>query len=174
MNRRGCLLLVTIVDGQAIDNKLTLAKGRESATTGQRNVMNVEHILETCLYVDDLARAERFYTDVLGLKLESGQDGRHVFFHCGDRMLLLFNPLVSREPSDQFPSHGSFGPGHLAFGVREGDLAAWTAWFERHGVAIEKVIDWPRGGRSLYFRDPAGNCLELATPKIWGINEETL
>jgi predicted enzyme related to lactoylglutathione lyase len=41
-------------------------------------------------------------------------------------------------------------------------------------VAIEKIVDWPGGGRSLYFRDPAGNSLELATPRIWGIGEETL
>jgi catechol 2,3-dioxygenase-like lactoylglutathione lyase family enzyme len=136
--------------------------------------MNVQHILETCLYVDDLPRAERFYSDVLGLKLESRQEGRHVFFHCGDRMLLLFNPLASRESSDHFPSHGAFGPGHVAFGIREADVPTWTEQFQRRGVTIEKVIDWPAGGRSLYFRDPAGNSLELATPKIWGIDEETL
>jgi catechol 2,3-dioxygenase-like lactoylglutathione lyase family enzyme len=133
--------------------------------------MKVQHILETCLYVDDLARAERFYQEVLGLELESGQDGRHVFFHCGQQMLLLFNPLVSREPSDQFPQHGAFGAAHVAFSAREADLPKWTEWLEQHGVAIEKVIDWPGGGRSLYFRDPAGNSLELATPRIWGLND---
>jgi catechol 2,3-dioxygenase-like lactoylglutathione lyase family enzyme len=136
--------------------------------------MKVQHILESCLYVDDLPRAERFYSDVLGLEVESRQEGRHVFFHCGQRMLLLFNPLASRESSDHFPPHGAFGPGHLAFGVREAELPAWVEQLERHGVAIERVIDWPAGGRSLYFRDSAGNSLELATPKIWGIGEETL
>jgi len=136
--------------------------------------MNVQHILETCLYVDDLGRAERFYRDVLGLELESRQEGRHLFFRCGQRMLLLFNPLASRETSDHFPPHGAFGPGHVAFGVREAELPEWREQLERLGVAIEKVIDWPDGGRSLYFRDPAGNSLELATPRIWGIGEETL
>lgn len=129
--------------------------------------MNVAHILETCLYVDDLAQAESFYTEVLGLTLESRQAGRHLFFHCGDRMLLLFNPLASRETNGQFPAHGSFGPGHVAFGVRDSELPLWTAHFERHGVLIEQTIDWPGGGHSLYFRDPAGNSLELATPRIW-------
>jgi catechol 2,3-dioxygenase-like lactoylglutathione lyase family enzyme len=133
--------------------------------------MTLNAILETCLYVDDLARAERFYQDVLGLTLESGQDGRHVFFHCGQQMLLLFNPLVSRETNDQFPSHGSFGAGHLAFAVAESQLPGWTERLKQHGVPIEKVIDWPRGGRSIYFRDPAGNSLEFATPKIWGLEE---
>jgi catechol 2,3-dioxygenase-like lactoylglutathione lyase family enzyme len=136
--------------------------------------MQLQHILETCLYVDDLGRAEQFYADVLGLALESRQEGRHAFFRCGRRMLLLFNPLASRESSDHFPPHGAFGAGHVAFGVREAELPAWTAALEQRGVVIERVIDWPLGGRSLYFRDPAGNSLELASPKIWGIGEETL
>jgi catechol 2,3-dioxygenase-like lactoylglutathione lyase family enzyme len=136
--------------------------------------MQVQNVLETCLYVDDLPRAERFYREVLGLALESRQEGRHAFFHCGGRMLLLFNPLACREANDHFPSHGAFGPMHVAFGVREAELAPWTQWLQQHGVAIEKVIDWPAGGRSLYFRDPAGNSLELATPKIWGLSEESL
>jgi catechol 2,3-dioxygenase-like lactoylglutathione lyase family enzyme len=136
--------------------------------------MKANHILETCLYVDDLPRAERFYQEVLGLELESRQEGRHAFFRCGRRMLLLFNPLASRETSDQFPSHGAFGPGHIAFGVREAELPTWNQQLSRHDVPIEKIIEWPGGGRSLYFRDPSGNSLELATPKIWGISEDTL
>lgn len=136
--------------------------------------MKVQHVLETCLYVDDLARAEHFYIPVLGLSLESRQEGRHVLLRCGERMLLLFNPLVSRDTDGQFPPHGSFGPGHVAFGVAQATLPAWSDWLAQHGVTIEKSITWPGGGQSLYFRDPAGNSVELATPRIWGIGEETL
>jgi catechol 2,3-dioxygenase-like lactoylglutathione lyase family enzyme len=49
----------------------------------------------------------------------------------------------------------------------------WRFWRERleaHGVAIESVARWPRGGRSIYFRDPAGNSLELATPDLWDVD----
>ena len=136
--------------------------------------MKASNVLETCLYVDDLLRAEQFYVAVLGLELVSRQEGRHVFFRCGQRMVLLFNPLGSRESDGQFPPHGSFGPGHVAFGVREADLPEWEQWLSQHGVAVEQTIDWPGGGRSLYFRDPAGNSLELATPRIWGVAEQTL
>lgn len=136
--------------------------------------MKVEDVLETCLYVDDLARAEQFYREVLGLEVESREEGRHVFFHCGNRMLLLFNPLASRESADHFPPHGAFGPGHVAFGVHEADLGGYAELLQQRGVTIEKTIDWPGGGRSIYFRDPAGNSLELATPRIWGIDERTL
>jgi len=134
--------------------------------------MHLDQILETCLYVDDLPRAERFYHEVLGLELESRQDERHLFFHCGQQMLLLFNPLVSRALNDHFPPHGSFGPGHVAFAVGQSELAAWSERLALHAIPIEKTIDWPSGGRSLYFRDPAGNLLELVTPKIWGLPEK--
>jgi catechol 2,3-dioxygenase-like lactoylglutathione lyase family enzyme len=133
--------------------------------------MQVQQILETCLYVDDLARAEDFYREVLGLAVESRQEGRHVFFHCGNRMLLLFNPLASRESTDHFPGHGAFGPGHVAFAVQAVDMDSWVSHLRAKNVPIEKIIEWPQGGRSIYFRDSAGNSLELATPQIWGIGD---
>ncbi len=124
-------------------------------------------ILETCLYVDDLVAAESFYSLVLGLVVHSRQEERHVFFRCGRGMLLLFNPDNSGLPGD-IPSHGAHGPGHVAFAANEAELPAWRKHLEAHGVSIEKVVAWPGGGQSLYFRDPAGNSLELATPGIWG------
>jgi len=136
--------------------------------------MQIQHVLETCLYVDDLAKAECFYHEVLGLAVESRQEGRHVFFHCGNRMLLLFNPLASRESTDHFPAHGAFGPGHVAFAVCAKDIAAWINHLKAKNVEVEKIIDWPQGGRSVYFRDPAGNSLELATPQIWGVSDAML
>jgi catechol 2,3-dioxygenase-like lactoylglutathione lyase family enzyme len=147
---------------------------RRQHRNGGRPAMNATNVLETCLYVDDLSRAERFYVDTLGLQFVSRQEGRHVFLRCGQRMVLLFNPLGSRESDGQFPPHGSFGGGHVAFGVREAELPDWERWLGQHNVAIEQTIVWPEGGKSLYFRDPAGNSLELATPRIWGIDERTL
>ncbi len=138
----------------------------------------LKHVLESCLCASDLDAAERFYADVLGLALYSKQPGRHVFFRCGERMVLLFNPAESSKPGTHggldVPLHGTTGAGHLCFAVHEASLSGWQAHLACHGVAIEKIIDWPGGGRSFYFRDPAGNSLELATPRIWGIGEETL
>jgi catechol 2,3-dioxygenase-like lactoylglutathione lyase family enzyme len=130
----------------------------------------IDRVLETILYVDDLDAAERFYGEVLGLELDSKKDGLFVFFKCGDGMLLLFEPQAA-STGRNVPPHGAKGPGHACFAVAADDLEAWKARLEAVGVAIEQEMAWPRGGRSFYFRDPAGNSLELATPKIWGLPE---
>ncbi len=135
----------------------------------------LDHVLEASLYVSDLEAAEVFYTDVLGLTLHSKLEGRHVFFRCGEQMVLLFNPETTANP-DLTPrglgSHGAHGPGHLAFGVNADEIDVWRAHLESRGVEIEQEIDWGgRRGRSIYFRDPDGNSLEFATSALWGLGE---
>ncbi|HLF25642.1 MAG TPA: VOC family protein [Anaerolineae bacterium] len=134
--------------------------------------MQAERVLETCLYVDDLQAAAEFYTRVLGLSLLSRVEGRHVFFRCGAGVFLLFNPATTIQPNNSsrgVPTHGAHGPGHAAFAMPHAEIANWREHLLQNGVAIEKEINWPGGGYSLYFRDPAGNSLELATPKTWGL-----
>jgi catechol 2,3-dioxygenase-like lactoylglutathione lyase family enzyme len=137
--------------------------------------MKPRAVLETVLYVDDLAAAEAFYVDVLGLAVYAKTDGRQVFFKLADQMLLLFDPAVTEVPPPTnarlpVPPHGSRGPGHVCFKASAAEIEAWRARLERAGVAIEADFEWPGGGRSIYFRDPAGNCLELAEPRIWGLS----
>jgi catechol 2,3-dioxygenase-like lactoylglutathione lyase family enzyme len=69
---------------------------------------------------------------------------------------------------DDFPAHGSRGPGHYALGIRPETLDAWRRRLTESGVAIEQERTWPLGGVSIYFRDPAGNLCELITPGVWG------
>ena len=131
-------------------------------------------VLETCLYASDLAAAERFYGDVLGLERFARAEGRHVFFRCGGAMLLVFDAAVTSTAPGAVggvpvPAHGARGAGHVALAVAEEALPRWEARLAASGVAVEARIDWPRGGRSLYVRDPAGNSVELATPRIWGL-----
>jgi catechol 2,3-dioxygenase-like lactoylglutathione lyase family enzyme len=128
----------------------------------------LDRVLETILYVDDLEAAERFYGGPLGLALDSRKEGLFAFFRIGDAMLLLFEPGASRR-SRGVPAHGAEGPGHACFAVAENELDGWKGRLEAAGVAIEHEQDWPRGGRSFYFRDPAGNSLEITTPRIWGL-----
>ena len=130
-------------------------------------------VIETALYVDDLERARSFYEDVLGLSRLTG-DARFLAFDVGGRsVLLLFHRGATLEtvrlPGGTIPPHDGSGPIHVAFSVAADDLAAWEARLGEQGVAIEGRTDWPRGGRSVYFRDPDNHLLELVTPGVWAI-----
>lgn len=127
-------------------------------------------ILETVLYARDLEAAEAFYAGVLGLRVHARAPGRFVFFRLREQMLLVFDPEASRANRD-VPPHGCSGPGHVCFAVTEAELDAWRAHLQSHGIAVEHEHRWPRGGRSLYVRDPAGNSVEFASPRIWGLPE---
>lgn len=132
----------------------------------------IDGILETCLYADDLDKAEQFYSEVLGLKLSSKAGGRHLFYVCGNRMLLLFDPRVTSETHDSpefAPPHGASGPGHVALSIPPDAYDNWRQHLAANNVGIEKEIQWGDRGRSLYFRDPSGNSLEVTIPAIWGL-----
>lgn len=135
--------------------------------------MPIERILETCLYAENLEETAAFYAEVLGLTPFARVDLRHVFFRCGRSVLLLFNPAQTSRPTGEVPAHGAFGPGHVAFAMASGEIAAWRNQLQARGVAIEAEIAWPHGGHSIYFRDPAGNSVELTTPETWGLPGET-
>lgn len=124
-------------------------------------------IHEAALYVDDLDQAERFWRR-LGLQRVARKPGRHVFFRVGRDMLLLFN-AESTAQGGGAPAHGAVGPGHVALDVPDGEaLEAWREFLGLAEVDIEHEESWPSGGRSLYFRDPAGNSIELITRGSWG------
>ncbi|HMB03906.1 MAG TPA: VOC family protein [Isosphaeraceae bacterium] len=129
----------------------------------------IRSLVETSAYVDDLDRAERFYRDVLGLAPMGKEAGRHAFFRVGEGDVLLLFLADTTIRGDHLPAHGARGPGHFALGIDAEALEAWRRRLQEHGVAIEHEATWPRGGRSLYFRDPAGNSVELITPGLWGL-----
>lgn len=131
-------------------------------------------ILESALYAEDLDAAEAFFRDVLGLETISRVGERHVFFRCGEGVLLIFNPAETVKPPAPdarlpVPPHGMRGEGHVCFRASEEEIDRWKAHLGAHGVAIEAEFEWPKGGRSIYFRDPAGNSIEFANPMIWGL-----
>jgi catechol 2,3-dioxygenase-like lactoylglutathione lyase family enzyme len=133
--------------------------------------MRAREILETCLYADDLEAADRFYTEVLGLERIAKVEGRHVFFRCGGRVFLVFNPAAT-SGGGMVPAHGATGPGHACFAAAPDELDGWRNHLHAKGVEIEQEQEWPGGGRSFYFRDPAGNSIEIGTPQIWRIPDE--
>ena len=136
--------------------------------------MQPKAVLETALYVDDLDRAEDFYGRVLGLEFISRMAGRHVFFRCGQVIVLLFNAEATRIASANtalpVPVHGASGAGHLCFRAEGPEIDLWKQKLETAGVQIEADFEWPNGGRSIYFRDPSGNSLQFGEQKIWGLS----
>jgi catechol 2,3-dioxygenase-like lactoylglutathione lyase family enzyme len=130
-------------------------------------------LLEMALYVEDVERAARFYEDLFGFE-RLFADGRLCALSvAGRQILLLFKKGGSRDPSHlpggMIPSHDADGQIHFALSISASDLSAWEAHLHRQGIAIESKVTWGRGGQSLYFRDPDGHLVELATPGVWAI-----
>jgi catechol 2,3-dioxygenase-like lactoylglutathione lyase family enzyme len=131
--------------------------------------LQIQAVIETAIYVDDLRGAETFFGTILGLPVLAREPGRHVFFQVGLSTVLLAFLAKTTLKGDQLPAHGATGPGHFALGIEADSFDAWLDHLQGHGVVIEKQVHWPTGGKSLYFRDPAGNSVELVTPGLWGL-----
>lgn len=131
----------------------------------------VRQILETAIYVEDVARAADFYDRVFGFNALMRND-RVVAYDAGAAtVLLLFkrgatlNDLVL--PGGSIPHHDGSGPAHFCFAIDVAQLGVWEDHLARQGVSIEARMHWDLGGDSLYFRDPDSHLIELGTPGIW-------
>lgn len=124
-------------------------------------------ILESSLYVRDVAQSSQFYEKILGFRVISDFGGRGCALEAGNRqVLLLFKKGGLRAM--QSPHDGD-GELHLAFAIRAQDLAGWEAWLTENGIAVEEQRAWDLGGQSIYFRDPDRHLIEIATPGVWSI-----
>ena len=129
-------------------------------------------VLETSLYVEDLSRAAAFWEGTIGLSLLVPADSRFRAYDVGrNSVLLLFCRGATLEtvhmPGGTIPPHDGAGRLHVAFAVDADELADWESRLAAAGVEIEGRADWPRGGKSVYFRDPDGHLVEFATPGLW-------
>lgn len=133
----------------------------------------VEGVVESALYVADINRAAVFYRDVLGLELMSQDERFAAFSVAGQQVLLLFKRGASMEPmtisGGIIPPHDGSGTTHIGFAVAASNLNEWERRLAECQVTIESRMTWPRGGISLYFRDPDGHLLELLSPGVWTI-----
>jgi catechol 2,3-dioxygenase-like lactoylglutathione lyase family enzyme len=126
-----------------------------------------EGILESSLYVGDVAKSIHFYQTVFGFEVISDFGERGCAMQAGERqVLLLFKKGGSRSTSTP---HDGDGELHLAFAVSAAELPTWEAWLATSEITVEEKRTWDRGGQSIYFRDPDRHLLELATPGVWSI-----
>jgi catechol 2,3-dioxygenase-like lactoylglutathione lyase family enzyme len=128
-------------------------------------------VLETAVYVDDMARSRGFYEGVLGLS-PMVCDDRIAAYPIGPAsVFLLFLRGATLEavdlPGGAIPPHDGAGPLHFAFAVSAEAVEPWRRHLRDAGIAIESEVAWPRGGTSLYVRDPDGHLVELASPGLW-------
>lgn len=134
----------------------------------------LDGILETCIHTEDMERAKAFYEGVLELR-PIYSDARLTAYHiAGHDVLLVFKKGATSETvhlpgGGVIPGHAGDGQLHVAFAIGKDQLAAWEERLAAKGVAIEGAHTWTRGGRSIYFRDPDGHLLELATPGLWTV-----
>jgi len=130
----------------------------------------IRGIVETCINVADMARARQFYGSLLGLDAMV-HDARFCAFRVGAQVLLLFTNGASDRPAPVpggvVPPHNTIGAGHFAFAVSKDDLNTWRALLADREIHVESEVQWDRGGRSIYFRDPDDNLVELASPGVW-------
>jgi catechol 2,3-dioxygenase-like lactoylglutathione lyase family enzyme len=136
-------------------------------------MLSPTRIAETALYVDDLDRAVDFYTRLFGTSVLWRDERLCALRIADEQVLLLFVRGGSVRPSaikgGIVPAHDGAGPLHVCFGIRAADdLSAWEQRLQEQGIAIESRVCWPGGATSLYFRDPDGHAVELATPGLWG------
>ena len=130
----------------------------------------IRGIVETCINVGDMNRARRFYEGLLGCDVME-HDERFCAYRIGSDVLLLFtqgasdNPIPVRE--GLIPPHNTVGAGHFAFAISEDEIDPWRRALTNRGIQIESEMNWERGGRSIYFRDPDGNLLEFVSPGAW-------
>jgi catechol 2,3-dioxygenase-like lactoylglutathione lyase family enzyme len=138
--------------------------------------MQVGGVLETALYVSDIQQSAEFYRRLFAFPTLLEND-RLIALDVGGRsILLLFPEGGTSEPfpipsgGGVIPPHGgSRGGYHFAFSIAALDVQAWQGHLESKGVAVESVVNWPGGAKSIYFRDPDGNLAELISPGFWSI-----
>jgi catechol 2,3-dioxygenase-like lactoylglutathione lyase family enzyme len=140
--------------------------GRRAVILGEMHP-KTEGILETSLYVEDVARSARFYEKIFGFRVISDFGGRGCALEAGTRqVLLLFTKGGSRAIETPHDGNGEL---HVAFAIPAEELTAWEAWLAGNGIAVEEKRAWELGGQSIYFRDPDRHLVEIATPGVWSI-----
>jgi catechol 2,3-dioxygenase-like lactoylglutathione lyase family enzyme len=135
--------------------------------------VRIQGVVETCLYVDDMQPARSFWVDLLGLGVLFEDDRLCAVDTGKGAVLLLFRRGASTEAvtlsGGVIPPHDGSGSIHIGLAIEAADFDRWRERLEGSGVVIESIVSWPRGGRSIYFRDPDGHLVELLTPGVWAV-----
>jgi catechol-2,3-dioxygenase len=134
--------------------------------------MKINKVIETCIYSSDLESMKKFYVDIVGLSVIQEESDKLIFLKAGKSMLLIFDPLRTSVNNGGLPIHGAMTPPssiHFAMEIEEKEYQTCKEDLGRNGIAIQKEVNWDGKTKSLYFRDPAGNLVELITSGGWPV-----
>ena len=134
--------------------------------------MKINKVLETCIYSSDLQSMKKFYAGLLGLPIIQEERDKLLFLKAGKNMLLIFDPLRTSTNNHDLPNHGAITPPssiHFAMEIEEQEYQPCREILGQNDIAIEKEVKWGNNTKSIYFRDPAGNLVELMTPGGWPV-----
>lgn len=132
--------------------------------------MKINRIIETAIYCDDVPEMLEFYEKIFGFEVLGKFLPRLVFLKCGESLLAIFNRSMTSEAGQLAPHHGVTGAQHFAFEIDDNEYEDWKKHLIENGVEIEKEVTWPNrtnGAKSIFFRDPAGNNVEILQKKLW-------
>jgi catechol 2,3-dioxygenase-like lactoylglutathione lyase family enzyme len=131
----------------------------------------VHDLLETAIYVRDLAASAAFYRTLFGFETLLESDRLIALDVSGRSVLLLFQRHATegdtKLPGGVIPGHGASGRTHFAFSIDKSAVDAWKQHLAACGVAVASEVSWPGGAHSVYFRDPDEHLVELLTPGFW-------
>ena len=153
-------------------------------------MVKFKKIIETCIYTLDLEKLKDFYVNGLGLEFVSEEENRSVFLKAGKSMLLIFNPkstlnipMGSRQTGnikgshiELFPAHGAFTPPsiiHFALEIDKSEYDDLKKILIYNNIKIEKEVVWNNEmSKSVYFRDPSGNLVEIIVGSdLWPVED---
>ena len=113
----------------------------------------------TVIFVRDMTAMRRFYEDVLGLPLLRELSPRWIEYRLGDNTLALARPSLTAA---DVPTPNGSASLQLAFKVSVREVDECADELVRQGVdLLSPPTDQVFGHRTLFFRDPDGNLLEV-------------
>jgi catechol 2,3-dioxygenase-like lactoylglutathione lyase family enzyme len=131
----------------------------------------VHDLLETAIYVRDLAASAAFYRKLFGFDTLLESERLIALDVNGRSVLLLFQQHATEGdatlPGGIIPGHGASGRTHFAFSIDADAVDEWKQHLAARGVAVASEVSWPGGAHSVYFRDPDEHLVELLTPGFW-------
>lgn len=113
------------------------------------------------IYARDMAAMRAFYEGIMGFPLERTLGEDWIEYRVGANILALAHPRVTAAAKDAPVPTGSAAL-QLAFRVAPSDVSRCEEELRAAGVAIiSPATDQSWGHRTLFFRDPDGNILEI-------------